>query len=576
MTIQDQLLQNCLDEFNQGRSLDEIIANVPPESAGIIPQLRLAVEARGLPPVTMAPEKAQAQRAQVKQEARRVLSPAFLRFIPSWAVAPAGALAVLVVLLIAFSAILAKPASSYATVMNVEGIVEVADDIAAPEWAVLQDGDRVAQGQYVRTRFGSSATLVFFEGTRATLGQDTQVGLQVVEGSGRTLTVELAQINGVTEHSVVPLHGNSSAYIVHTASGQASVHGTAFTVDSTAGATRFAVEHGKVEVNNAEESVFLTAGQAAVVLADETPSDPTFEFAVQGTITAIAGDQWTVGGLTFTVDPALIEGGAWAEGDWVWVRGRILSDGSLVADKISYPNNSKERSNFTGVVESMGDAAWVVSGKTVAIDAETEFDEGIAVGDPVEVSFTILPDGTWLAKEIEALEDDQDQPVATPTVDPAATPEVIETPEGTRAGCDVTDKQHPTGLTLSARYGVSYEEIMVWFCKGYGLGEIDLAYELSQTSGMPVSEIFAMRESGIGWGNIKKEVEKLAEDTPSPDDDKKQDKDKGKDKDKGEDDDEGDGEDDPSIEETPQPDDKKNDKKPTKTPKVKPTKKPKP
>lgn len=581
MTIQDQVLQDCLDDYNQGRPLDEIIANIPAESAGIVPQLRLAVEARNLPPVTLTPEKAQAQRVQVKQEARRVLGPAFLRFIPKWAVAPAGALTVLVVLLIAFSTIFAKPAaSSYATVMNVEGIVEVADDVTAPEWAMLQDGDRVTQGQYVRTRFGSSATLVFFEGTRATLGQDTQVGLQVVEGAGRSLNVELAQLSGSTEHSVVPLSGSSSAYIVHTGSGQASVHGTAFTVDSTTGATRFAVEHGKVEVTNAAESVFLTAGQAAVVLADETPSNPTFEFAVQGPITAISGDQWTVGGLTFTVDPALISDGAWAVGDWVWVRGRILTDGTLVADKVDYPNNSKERSNFTGVVESIGDTTWVVSGQTVAIDAETEWDADIQVGDPVEVSFTILPDGAWLAKEIEALEDDKEQPGAPPAVDPATTPEVIETPEGNRAGCDATDKQHPTGLTLSARYGVSYEEIMVWFCKGYGLGEIDLAYELSQTSGLPVSEIFAMRESGIGWGNIKKEVEKLTEGTPSPDDDKKQDKDKSKDKDKGEDDDEGDvegdGEDDPSLEETPQPDDNKNDKKPTKTPKVKPTKKPKP
>ncbi len=587
MTIQDQVLQDCLDDYNQGRPLDEIIATVPPESAGIIPQLRLAVEARNLPPVTLTPEKAQAQRVQIKQEARRVLGPAFLRFIPTWAVAPAGALAVLLVLFIAFSAILAKPAAaSFATVMNVEGVVEVADDIASPEWTVLQDGDRVSQGQYVRTRFGSSATLVFFEGTRANLDQDTQISLQVVTGKGRSLNVELAQINGVSEHSVVPLRGNSSAYIVHTASGQASVHGTAFTVDSTTGATRFAVEHGKVEVTNAEESVFLTAGQAAVVLTDETPSDPTFEFAVQGPITAISGDQWTVGGLTFTVDPALMDGSAWAVGDWVWVRGRILADGTLVADKIDYPNNDKERSNFTGVVESIGDTAWVISGKTVVIDAETEWDADIQVGDPVEVSFTILPDGSWLAKEIEALEDEE-EPTVTPTVDltPSPTPDLTttpegtETPEGTRAGCDATDKQHPTGLTLSARYGVSYEEIMVWFCKGYGFGEIDLAYEMSQTSGLPVSEIFAMRESGIGWGNIKKEIAKLTVGTPSPDDDKKQDKDKNKDKDKGEDDDEGAGEEEPTIEATPQPGDDKNDngnQKPTKTPKVKPTKKPKP
>ncbi len=586
MNDQDQVLQDCLDELNQGQPLEEVIARILPESGQIIPPLKLAVEMRNLPPVTLAPGKAQTQRAQVKFEARRVLSPSILRFFPSWTIAPTGVLVLLAILFFSFTGLFSKPAAAnYATVMNIEGIVEVSGDIAAPEWTVLQNGDRVTQGQTVRTRLDSSATLVFFEGTRATLEQDTLLSLQVVTGSGRALDVELAQINGVTEHSVVPLRGSNSAYIVHTGSGQASVHGTAFTVDTTAGSTRFAVEHGKVEVTSAQESVFLTAGQAAVVRADETPSEPTFEFSVQGPITAIEGDQWTVGGLTFTVDPTLLqEGSTWAVGDVVWVRGRILADGSLAADKVDYPNRGKDRSNFTGLVESIGDTTWVIGGKTLTLDAESEIKGEIKVGDPVEVSFIVLPDGTWLAKEIKALEDEE-EPTLTPTVDLTSsptpelttTPEGTETPEGTRAGCDAADKQQPTGLTLSARYGVSYEEIMVWFCKGYGFGEIDLAYEMSRTSGMPVTEIFALRESGMGWGNIKKEIENLTIGTPAPEDDKKQDKDKNKDEDQGED--KGGGEEYPTIEATPQPgEDKKDDgnQKPTKTPKAKPTKKPKP
>ena len=56
---------------------------------------------------------------------------------------------------------------------------------------------------------------------------------------------------------------------------------------------------------------------------------------------------------------------------------------------------------------------------------------------------------------------------------------------------------------------------MGWFCQGYGFGEIDLAYELAQISGKPVSEIFAMRASGMGWGNIKKAIEAGLE-TPRP------------------------------------------------------------
>jgi hypothetical protein len=59
---------------------------------------------------------------------------------------------------------------------------------------------------------------------------------------------------------------------------------------------------------------------------------------------------------------------------------------------------------------------------------------------------------------------------------------------------------------LSQQYNVSYEEIMGWFCQGFGFGEIDLAYSLSLQSNTPVADIFAMRRSGLGWGEIKKKL----------------------------------------------------------------------
>ncbi len=44
---------------------------------------------------------------------------------------------------------------------------------------------------------------------------------------------------------------------------------------------------------------------------------------------------------------------------------------------------------------------------------------------------------------------------------------------------------------------------MGWFCQGYGFGEIDQAYALSLASGDTPADIFAMRASGMGWGQIK-------------------------------------------------------------------------
>lgn len=98
-------------------------------------------------------------------------------------------------------------------------------------------------------------------------------------------------------------------------------------------------------------------------------------------------------------------------------------------------------------------------------------------------------------------------PTLTPT--PALTPAVTPTPGPVpTANPDCTGAQpHPTGMTLAERYGVPYEEIMGWFCQGFGFGEIDLAYSLSQVSGQPVAEIFAMKLSGMGWGEIKQRLD---------------------------------------------------------------------
>jgi len=104
-------------------------------------------------------------------------------------------------------------------------------------------------------------------------------------------------------------------------------------------------------------------------------------------------------------------------------------------------------------------------------------------------------------------------PTATPTltatepVTPTATPTLTPTPgtQPTAANCTGANPQ-PKGKSLATQYGVPYQEIMGWFCQGYGFGEIDQAYGLSGQSGQPVTHIFELRKSGLGWGEIKKQV----------------------------------------------------------------------
>jgi hypothetical protein len=96
----------------------------------------------------------------------------------------------------------------------------------------------------------------------------------------------------------------------------------------------------------------------------------------------------------------------------------------------------------------------------------------------------------------------------------------ISTPEPTEERGDSTcvgAQPHPTGMTLANRYNVDYSEIMSWFCQGFGFGEIDLAYSLSRDTGIPVSNIFGMKSAGMGWGNIKKDLQPKQ---PGPPDDK--------------------------------------------------------
>ena len=105
--------------------------------------------------------------------------------------------------------------------------------------------------------------------------------------------------------------------------------------------------------------------------------------------------------------------------------------------------------------------------------------------------------------------------------DPSATEELLETPElegnekpdegdpdedGGNSGeeddtCTGADP-HPTGESLALEYNVGYDVIMTYFCRGYGFGEIRLAYNIAYTGGVDVEVVFDQRAGGMGWGEI--------------------------------------------------------------------------
>lgn len=79
--------------------------------------------------------------------------------------------------------------------------------------------------------------------------------------------------------------------------------------------------------------------------------------------------------------------------------------------------------------------------------------------------------------------------------------------------CDGTATEpHPILTQLAEQFGVTYEELLGWYCQGWGSGQIALAYMISQETGVPVADLFAMREAGKNWKEILVELGLLPED----------------------------------------------------------------
>jgi hypothetical protein len=88
-------------------------------------------------------------------------------------------------------------------------------------------------------------------------------------------------------------------------------------------------------------------------------------------------------------------------GDVVEVRGGIGPDGTLWAARIRlFSDETGWPFEFVGVVQALTDTVWTVSGISLTVDADTQIEAGIAVGDVVRVRGRLGEDGTWRAKTI--------------------------------------------------------------------------------------------------------------------------------------------------------------------------------
>jgi hypothetical protein len=111
------------------------------------------------------------------------------------------------------------------------------------------------------------------------------------------------------------------------------------------------------------------------------------------------GNVWVISGVPVAVnDETEIEDGI-GFAAIVSVGGLVLADGTFVALEIELGELDDHGFAMVGTVQSM--APWTVAGIAFQTLPATDVDPGIEVGDLVQVKGVILPDGSWLAGEIE-------------------------------------------------------------------------------------------------------------------------------------------------------------------------------
>jgi len=134
----------------------------------------------------------------------------------------------------------------------------------------------------------------------------------------------------------------------------------------------------------------------------------------KGTLESLNGDALVVSGVTFRVDAQTLIPPDLQVGESVAVKAVLLPDGTRYALEVARLDKAASESEFKfyGVVESISDSTWFISGESVQVDAETQIEPGIQVGSLVEVE-GIVREGTLVARKIH-LEDERAQPTPGP------------------------------------------------------------------------------------------------------------------------------------------------------------------
>ena len=159
---------------------------------------------------------------------------------------------------------------------------------------------------------------------------------------------------------------------------------------------------------------------------------------INGLITSIQGEVWTIGGSAYSIPSETVSGDSPQVGCLARVALDEYPDGSVVI--VSVVVECQHPVQFGGVIGSIAGNRWQIGGTTV-IEGEGTVVEGVPeIGRWAEVEGNQQADGSVLATHIRVLE-----PTATPTKTPTAT----DTPTATATPTHTAAASHtPSPLTL--------------------------------------------------------------------------------------------------------------------------------
>jgi len=165
-----------------------------------------------------------------------------------------------------------------------------------------------------------------------------------------------------------------------------------------------------------------------VALAQDGPTlRPDFQFIGQGRITGGTESTWIIGGIPINLDEHTQLMSDLHAGDFVTLTGRIVQDGTWLADRIELTQENESFFTFNGRLDWMRGSVWRIGGHSLLVNLITELGSNLGIGDTLMATFSVLENGAWLAYKIVAF--DKFPPTPTPTPMPTATP--TEAPQPT-------------------------------------------------------------------------------------------------------------------------------------------------